>query len=93
MRISISVGDLVEVSVVTDEERKGWTRRVTIMPIHQALALITQHLLTTGEAGLLSFASPESASEWEFNLRVATLQAAFEFERARLTCWSPALPV
>jgi len=70
---------------MTDEERRGWTRRVISMPFHQALALITRHFLTTGEAELLGFASPESASEWEFNSRVETLQTAFEFERARLT--------
>ena len=78
---------------MTDQERRAWTRRVVSMPFHQALAVITQHFLTTGEATLLGFASPESANEWEFNSRVETLQTAFECERAKLTFMRQADPL
>ena len=79
---------------MTDQERMVWTRRVISLPFHAALDLIVQQFLTTGDTTLIGFPSPQSASEWEFNSRVETLQAAFDqFERAKLMSMCPAEPV
>jgi len=55
------------------------------MPFLSLVGVSASATIRSGEAGLLGFASPESASEREFNSRVETLQTAFEFKRARLT--------
>lgn len=71
---------------MTNQERMAWTSRVVSLPFHEALNMIVQQFLTTGDATLTGFTSPKSAREWEFNSRVETLQTAFEkFERAKIT--------
>lgn len=78
---------------MTNQERMAWTTRVISLPFHEALNTIVQQFLSTGDATLTGFQSPESASEWEFNSRVETLQTAFDkFERAKLTRMCPVEP-
>lgn len=75
---------------MTQQERMAWTRRVIGLPFHEGLRMIVQQFLQTGEANLTRIRSPKSASEWEFNSRVETLQTAFEkFERAKIGRFCP----
>lgn len=67
---------------MTDEERRSWTKSIVHLPFYQALAMIAQQYLLTGDATLASFQPPQKLSEWEFNSRVETLQSVFE--RAKL---------
>ncbi len=70
---------------MTQEERMAWTSRVISLPFHEGLSMIVQQFLQTGETTLTGIRSPESASDWEFNSRVETLQTAFDkFERAKI---------
>ena len=70
---------------MTDQERRSWTLHLIGLPFHEALTLIAQQYLRTGDATLMGLTSPESASEWEFNSRVDTLQTTFDrFERTKL---------
>jgi hypothetical protein len=70
---------------MTQQERMAWTRRVISLPFHEGLQLLVQQFLQTGEITLTGIPFPESASDWEFNSRVETLQTAFEkFERSKI---------
>lgn len=70
---------------MTQQERMAWTSRVINLPFHEGLELLVQQFLQTGEITLTGIPFPESASDWEFNSRVDTLQTAFEkFERSKI---------